>query len=269
MTNRADYYAKFKDDLGQSPGAKKREALRFAIEVRKFEIDLYWRRAAYFWAFAAVALAAYLAALSGKDVTNKPEVKLIVCCVGLVFSWAWYLVNRASKFWQLNWEHHVDLLEDEQMGPIYKTVLHYSPRLRNIAGPLRISTSKINQLLSLFVCVVFLVLLTATLAADFMLSTDADLLPTLLLPATAVAVVGILLLSAQDEKHQANLQMQERTVDFIGGGGNETRPSLSPDAPASSSDSAAAPQRPEDGSDDVGEGALIGGTFRAPETTNP
>ena len=36
-----------------------KEALRFALEIRKFEIELYWKRGTYFWAFIAVAFAAY------------------------------------------------------------------------------------------------------------------------------------------------------------------------------------------------------------------
>jgi hypothetical protein len=216
VKNRAKYYAKFEDDEASTvPSSKLKEALKFAIEVRKFEIDLYWRRAAYFWAFAAVALGGYLAVTSGKGVENREEVQLIVCCVGLVFSWAWYLVNRASKYWQLNWEHHVDLLEDNHMGPIYKTVLHYSPRLLDIAGPLRISTSKINQLLSLFVFGVFAILLITTLWSSFVMSPDFELLPTLILPATGLSLWGLVSLSKQDEKDRANLQMRERTVDFV------------------------------------------------------
>lgn len=170
-------------------GSKHAAALAFAVDVRKFEIELYWKRAAYFWAFSALAFGAYVAALGSKDLRNKPEVLLLVSCLGLVFATAWYLVNRASKYWQLNWEMHVDLLEDDHLGPIYKTVLHDSPSIWSIAGAYPFSVSKINQLLSLFVVSIFAVLLAHTLKADFRAAWPPRLFPTGCLSCTAAFLV--------------------------------------------------------------------------------
>jgi hypothetical protein len=88
------------------------KALQFALDIRKFEIELYWKRATYFWAFIAIALAGYGSVLAAKDIpcNERGEALLTASCVGLVFSVAWYFVNRASKLWQENWEKHVDLL---------------------------------------------------------------------------------------------------------------------------------------------------------------
>ena len=110
------------------PSARKGDAehaLKLALDIRKFEMDLYWKRATYFWAFLAVTLGAYFALHAAKDVPplEKREALLIVSCLGVVFSVAWYFVNRASKFWQENWEKHVDLLEDAVIGPMYRTVI--------------------------------------------------------------------------------------------------------------------------------------------------
>jgi hypothetical protein len=70
-----------------------------------------------------------------------------------VFSVGWYLVNRGSKAWQKNWEAHVDLLEDEVIGPLYKTTINrYKYELMDPVDAFPFSVSKINQLLSLFVC---------------------------------------------------------------------------------------------------------------------
>ena len=44
------------------------KALNLALAIRKFEIDLYWKRATYFWAFLAVTLAGYFTLLAAKDV---------------------------------------------------------------------------------------------------------------------------------------------------------------------------------------------------------
>ena len=34
-------------------------ALAYALDIRKFEIELYWKRATYYWAFIAAAFAGY------------------------------------------------------------------------------------------------------------------------------------------------------------------------------------------------------------------
>ena len=63
-----------------------------------------------------------------------------------------------------NWENHLDLLEDEITGPLYKTVLErpalsgWSEKL--VTGPLSVSVSKINQWVSVFVLVVWISLST-------------------------------------------------------------------------------------------------------------
>src|SRR5690554_7502176 len=77
---------------------------------------------------------------------------VILSCLGVVFSFAWFCVNRGSKYWQENWEKHVDVLEDEVTGPLYKVVLSRNPhaskadKFRNLlTGPSPLSVSKINQ----------------------------------------------------------------------------------------------------------------------------
>src|SRR5262245_51379736 len=86
----------------------RKQALAQALDIRKFEISLYWTRAAYFWAFNTVALGAYgaLQTLSSKP---PPQLCVLVSCVGIISSFAWYCANRGSKQWQENWENHVDL----------------------------------------------------------------------------------------------------------------------------------------------------------------
>lgn len=142
--------------------SKLTKALSLALDVRKFEIDLYWKRATYFWAFTGAALAGYLTVLTSKDAANRPDALLLVSCLGLIFSVAWYFVNRASKFWQANWELHVDALEDKVMGPIYKTVLQDKSPFWKINASYPFSVTKINQLLSFFVIFVFLFLVLDT-----------------------------------------------------------------------------------------------------------
>ena len=116
--SRTKYLASFSGR--KAPTSIRRAALTEARENRKFEIELYWKRATYFWTFIAAAFAGYfVAAKPPADVTTS----YIIACLGFMFSLAWYFVNRGSKYWQQNWETHVDLLEDDIAGPIYKTVV--------------------------------------------------------------------------------------------------------------------------------------------------
>jgi len=143
---------------------KQKRALKYALDIRKFEINLYWKRATYFWAFIAASFVAYSALQQTKNAENS-YLSFIVSCLGLVFSFAWFFVNKGSKQWQENWENHVDLLEDEIIGQLYKVVLS-RPNPNNIKdkikqlviGPAPYSVSKINQIVSLFVIAIWAIL---------------------------------------------------------------------------------------------------------------
>lgn len=144
---------------------KRKAALAVALDVRKFEIELYWKRAAYFWTFIAASLAGY-GAIQASSIPNKYDLSVILSCLGLVFSVGWLCVNRGSKKWQENWENHVDMLEDKECGPIYKVVLTRSkPKgfdettQHFLNGPSSISVSKVNQIISLYVSILWFYLL--------------------------------------------------------------------------------------------------------------
>jgi hypothetical protein len=155
-------YMKPLAERAKVPAAEiQKEALKQALDIRKFEIDLYWKRATYFWTFIAAALGGYLVAQQNPGAF---EISYLLCCIGLVFSVAWYFVNRGSKAWQRNWEAHVDLLEDEVMGPLYKTgVDRYKYRLLDLTAAYPFSVSKINQILNVFVIAIWVFLLGRTL----------------------------------------------------------------------------------------------------------
>jgi hypothetical protein len=134
-------------------------ALKQAWKNRDFEIEMYWKRATYFWAFIAATFAGYLAVLSaGKLNTDFPQAELVLICLGLIFSFAWYLANLGSKKWQENWEHHIDMLEDEITGPIYKTVINQDG----------FSVSRINIKVSFAVFLIWIVLFFNYLSGDKM-----------------------------------------------------------------------------------------------------
>ena len=156
---REDYLRDFVES--GNPSDRQKEALKSALDIRKFEIDLYWKRAAYFWTFIAASFAGYFA--FQKESGSYIGSMCLITCLGFLFSVAWYFVNRGSKAWQRNWELHVDLLEDEVTGPIYKTLLNrYSPRFWKLTDAYPFSPSKINQLVGVFVILVWLALMAHT-----------------------------------------------------------------------------------------------------------
>lgn len=158
-----EYYNYFRGKLKQS------NALQSALDIRKFEIDLYWKRATYFWAFIAATFAAY-GAIQASSISNKSDFSVLLSCLGIVFSVGWYYVNRGSKQWQENWENHVDMLEDKIMGPLYKVVLMrpkpkgFKQKLSHyVTGPSQFSVSKINQIISLYMIMLWIFILYKSL----------------------------------------------------------------------------------------------------------
>lgn len=150
----------------EQPGTDKVEALKYALEIRKFEIDLYWKRATYFWTFIAAAMAGYFLIQKSEGAANS-YLSIVIGCLGFVFSFAWFWVNKGSKYWQENWENHVDLIEDFVVGPLYKIVIERTEednkkpiKIKNfVIGPAPYSVSKINQIVSLFVTLLWAVLI--------------------------------------------------------------------------------------------------------------
>ncbi len=130
-----------------------RNALKTALDIRKFEIEMYWKRATYFWAFIAAIFAGFFWVVQQRPLTEHlGNIGFCFASMGAVASWCWLLVLRGSKFWQENWEKHVDYLEDEVHGQLYKTILsgkgidEYSP-----LHSYPYSVSRVNTLLSFYI----------------------------------------------------------------------------------------------------------------------
>ena len=154
--NRKDYEDHFFEKI-KSGDKNLNKTLEQALEVRKFEIELYWKRTTYFWAFIASSFAGYFVAMKSSEFK---EMTIIVAIIGLLFSIGWYLANRGSKYWQRNWEAHVDLLENNQIGPLFKTILNPKPiKFKNITGEYPLSVSKINQILSFSIILIWIYIL--------------------------------------------------------------------------------------------------------------
>jgi len=139
---------------------KLKTALNRAHEIRQFEIDLYWKRATYFWALQAAAFAAF--ALLWHDPKDNTRLLAVAFAgIGLVTGCAGWLSARGSKFWQENWEKHIDALEGPFEGHLHKTIW---------IGPdgVQFSVSRLNERLNLilFLFWVFLFAVSAYLVLD-------------------------------------------------------------------------------------------------------
>lgn len=138
----------FRTFIENSSEEKILKAYDVAWSAKNFEIENYWRRATYFWAFQVASFAAYFGVFSSSFYAKNTEVLYCVICIGFVTALAWALINNGSKSWQRNWENHVDMLEDLVTGPLYKTV--------SVKGTF--SVSKINEIVSYFITTIWLLL---------------------------------------------------------------------------------------------------------------
>ena len=145
---------------------KREEALKVALDIRKFELELYWKRATYFWTFIAAAFTAYFVIY--KFLEKPSEVLLLVACLGFVLSIGWYHANRGSKFWSSNWELHVDYLENENIGPLYKTVIGKGNfKRRELLTAYPFSVAMINQVLNLYIIAIWFYLGCHSISIQF------------------------------------------------------------------------------------------------------
>ncbi len=185
-----------------------------ALDIRKFEIELYWKRATYFWTFIGATLAGFIS-VNASSSENKADLLVMLSSLGFVFSSAWFLVNRGSKYWQENWEKHVDVLEDSITGPLYKVTMTRSKditagqyAIHLVTGPSPISVSKINQIISLYVVVLWVVLLVNSLPQAKALLPENSLHMSLV-SISVLAIVGFLWLGrsyGHGAYHAANLR---------------------------------------------------------------
>jgi RsiW-degrading membrane proteinase PrsW (M82 family) len=128
-------------------------AFKKAWETRNFEIDKFWQRSMFFWGFIALIFTGYVTVLTGESSQTAKEMYLdfYLILLGIIFSYAWLLVIKGSKRWQENWEQHIDCLEDEITGPLYKTLFY--------KGEKYYSVSRINQILAWVVIGTWILLL--------------------------------------------------------------------------------------------------------------
>jgi hypothetical protein len=83
-----------------------------SVQIRNFEIDLFWKRSLFFWGFISAAFVGYAA-------LGQSDLRIVIACFGLVCSCAWTMVNRGSKYWQESWETKAERNEAPVTGVLF------------------------------------------------------------------------------------------------------------------------------------------------------
>ena len=138
---------------------KLEEAFKIALDTRKFEIDLYWKRTGYFVLFIGAVFVGYYSIINTAGKYQKEWLLLPLAALGFLLSLLWYMANRGSKFWQENWEAHIKELSTHLGVPIFGIIKRRAHSIRNLMQEYPFSVSKINQMVSLIVTFAWLLIL--------------------------------------------------------------------------------------------------------------
>lgn len=198
VTKNDEYLKLFPEDQRNENEKIRYTALKEAQEIRKFEIDLYWRRTGFFWAFITIIYTALFATLCKYiENTNYSFLAPVISTLsglGFFFSVAWHMINKGSKFWQINWETHVSLLEKTEIGPLYDTYLNpkkTGSRL-NPTKEYDYSVTKINMWASFTILICSLCGFLGTII--WLLYCKKESLLFVLIPAAIISIFTILLI---------------------------------------------------------------------------
>ena len=148
------------------------KAFETANDCRKFETEHFWQRGTYYWAFILASFTAHFTCLGNftkeqaidfNEIKSFPWLSLLILAVTaffcFFFSWSWVIVNKGSRFWQKNWERHIDNLEGKNVGHLFNVIMnennksYCSPNIFS-CKPYRYSLAKSTQMTGIFLMVV-------------------------------------------------------------------------------------------------------------------
>ena len=144
---------------------KEDDYIKYLLKSQEDEVELYWKRATYFWTFVGAIFAGYFLILNkGND---HIHLKLLIESLGIIFSFSWYLVNRGSQYWNEYW---IDKIKAIKSAYEIYTDFPFNKELIKIFCPLEIfpfDVAKINLILSLFIFLLWVVLFLYTVCDKF------------------------------------------------------------------------------------------------------
>ena len=142
---------------------KLEEAFKIALDTRKFEIELYWKRTGYFVLFIGAVFVGYYNIINTAKESiseyQKEWLLLLLAALGFLLSLLWYMANRGSKFWQENWEAHIKELSTHLGVPIFGIIKRREHSIWNLMQEYPFSVSKVNQMVSLIITFTWLLML--------------------------------------------------------------------------------------------------------------
>lgn len=158
--SKEDYIKEYKKE-------KLEKALEIALDTRKFEIELYWKRTGYFVLFIGAIFVGYYKVLSISETSDseKEWLLLLLSSLGFLLSLLWYMANRGSKFWQENWEAHIEELSTHLGIPIFGIIKSRKHSIYNVMGQYPFSVSKVNQMVSLLITISWILIFIKELSA--------------------------------------------------------------------------------------------------------
>lgn len=141
-----------------------REAYDKSHASKNFEIELYWKRAAYAWTLIAALITLFGLLINtyiSKIDTSSPVIIGIfaVAIIGVFITIICHLIIQSGEHWKKNWEMHTVLLEPLFSGSLYST--HVTGNVN------RLSIAKLNGFLYLLILGCWLLMIEFILAVKF------------------------------------------------------------------------------------------------------
>ncbi|MDU6090389.1 MAG: hypothetical protein E6663_03195 [Staphylococcus lugdunensis] len=111
---------------------KLKESYDKAHDIRKFEIELYWKRTTYVWTLisALIAVCGVLLAAYYRASPPAAEDKSLLIIVGVIAAIGVFItiissrILKSGEYWKENWEYHVNMLEPLFSGRLYATLIN-------------------------------------------------------------------------------------------------------------------------------------------------
>lgn len=137
---------------------QKKLTLEYAEAARQFEIERFWQRSTFFWAFIGATFVAFGALYPSKSA----RLLTIISTFGGLSSLAWTLQNRGSKYWQEAWEQKIKAVENAALGVILFS--NKEPCInKGFWGAEEFSVSKLAIMVSDLTVVIWIALLIAAM----------------------------------------------------------------------------------------------------------
>ena len=137
----------------ESADERRPSALEICLAAREFELELFWKRALFFWGFIASAFIGF-----ASTYPDQPVIAIAISCFGAVCSFCWTLANRGSKYWYESWETKAKRAGKEVVKDLFER--EEKENLDGLWHAKRFSVSRIAIALSEYTCLLWLVILS-------------------------------------------------------------------------------------------------------------